>query len=42
MNTDGPDDNVLKIKPPMVFNRGNAKEFIYFLKKVLSEDVMLS
>ena len=42
MSTDGPDHNVLKIKPPMVFNIENAKELIYYLRKIFSEDFMTS
>ena len=40
MSTDGPDYNVLKIKPPLVFSKENAKELIFRLKQVLSEDFM--
>jgi len=40
MSTDGPDQNVLKIKPPMVFSMENAKELIFRLKLVFSEDFM--
>lgn len=40
MSTDGPDHNVLKIKPPMVFSLENAKELIFRLKQVLREDFM--
>lgn len=40
MSTDGPDHNVLKIKPPLVFNKSNAKELIFYLKKVFGEDFM--
>lgn len=40
MSTDGPDHNVLKIKPPMVFSVDNAKELIFRLKQVFSEDFM--
>ena len=40
MSTDGPDHNVLKIKPPMVFSMENAKELIFRLKMVFSEDFM--
>ena len=40
MSTDGPDHNVLKIKPPMVFNIDNAKELIFRLQQVLQEDFM--
>ncbi len=42
MSTDGPDYNVLKIKPPMVFTKENAEELIYYLRKVLAEDFMKS
>jgi 4-aminobutyrate aminotransferase-like enzyme/Ser/Thr protein kinase RdoA (MazF antagonist) len=40
MSTDGPDNNVLKIKPPMVFSIENGKELIKRLTTVLSEDFM--
>ncbi|MBT8385003.1 MAG: aminotransferase class III-fold pyridoxal phosphate-dependent enzyme, partial [Bacteroidia bacterium] len=40
MSTDGVDRNVLKIKPPMVFNKENAVELIFYLRKVLAEDFM--
>ncbi|MAP55341.1 aminotransferase class III-fold pyridoxal phosphate-dependent enzyme [Altibacter sp.] len=40
MSTDGPDYNVLKIKPPMVFTKDHAKELIFRLRSVLSEDFM--
>ncbi|MEJ1222409.1 aminotransferase class III-fold pyridoxal phosphate-dependent enzyme [Sediminicola sp. 1XM1-17] len=40
MSTDGPDHNVLKIKPPMVFTRENAEELIFYLRKILAEDYM--
>jgi 4-aminobutyrate aminotransferase-like enzyme len=40
MSTDGPDHNVLKIKPPLVFNKENATELIFYLKRILSEDFM--
>jgi len=42
MSLDGPDHNVLKIKPPMVFTKDNAKELIFYLKKIFAEDFMLS
>ncbi len=38
MSVDGPDNNVIKIKPPMVFNKTNGEELIYYLKKVIQED----
>ncbi len=40
MSTDGPDHNVLKIKPPIVFNEANAAELIFYLKKIFAEDFM--
>lgn len=40
MSIDGPDHNVLKIKPPMTFSRENAEELISRLETVLSEDFM--
>mgnify|MGYP000017608983 CR=1 FL=1 len=40
MSIDGPDHNVLKIKPPMVFSKENAKELILRLKTVFAEDFM--
>lgn len=42
ISTDGPDHNVLKIKPPMVFTKCNASELIVYLKKIFSEDFMIN
>lgn len=42
MSTDGPDHNVLKIKPPMVFTKENAKELLFYLRKIAAEDFMQS
>ena len=42
MSTDGPDHNVLKIKPPMVFSKKNADEVINRLSLVLKEDFMVT
>lgn len=41
MSVDGPQHNVLKIKPPMVFNMEHAQELIQRLTKVFAEDFML-
>ena len=41
MSIDGPDHNVLKIKPPMVFSKENAEELIFRLKTVFTEDFMM-
>ena len=40
MSTDGKDDNVLKIKPPMVFSDDNADELLAGLRTILYEDFM--
>jgi len=40
MSTDGKDNNVLKIKPPLVFSRANAVEFLERLRSVFSETMM--
>ena len=40
MSKDGPDHNVLKIKPPMVFTNENVEELIFYLRKVFVEDFM--
>jgi 4-aminobutyrate aminotransferase-like enzyme/Ser/Thr protein kinase RdoA (MazF antagonist) len=37
LSTDGPLHNVLKIKPPMPFNRQNADELIQYLDEALAE-----
>ena len=41
MSIDGPDHNVLKIKPPLVFTKENAQELIHYLRKILAEDFMV-
>ncbi|MDD7914849.1 aminotransferase class III-fold pyridoxal phosphate-dependent enzyme [Polaribacter ponticola] len=40
MSTDGLDYNVLKIKPPIVFTKDNAKEVLFYLQKILTEDFL--
>ena len=40
MSTDGPNHNVLKIKPPMVFTKENAEELLVYLRKIFAEDYM--
>jgi 4-aminobutyrate aminotransferase-like enzyme len=37
VSTDGPDDNVLKLKPPIVFGRSEADVVLAELDEVLSE-----
>ncbi|WP_066221895.1 aminotransferase class III-fold pyridoxal phosphate-dependent enzyme [Formosa haliotis] len=40
MSIDGPDHNVLKIKPPLVFSKEHAKELLFYLERILAEDFM--
>ena len=40
MSTDGPDHNVLKIKPPLVFTKANATELLFYLRIILTEDYL--
>jgi len=40
MSSDGIDKNVIKIKPPLIFNKENTDTLIYFLRRVLEEDLM--
>ena len=40
MSTDGPDNNVIKIKPPLVFSKEDADFLIQSLTRVLEEDCM--
>ncbi|SER25073.1 aminotransferase class III-fold pyridoxal phosphate-dependent enzyme [Neolewinella agarilytica] len=40
MSTDGPDENVIKIKPPMCFDRKNADQLVGYLDRVFQEDKM--
>ena len=40
MSTDGPQHNVLKIKPPIVFSKENADELILRLSTIFNEDFM--
>ncbi len=42
MSIDGPDHNVLKIKPPIVFTKENAEELLFYLLKIFAEDFMKS
>jgi 4-aminobutyrate aminotransferase-like enzyme len=37
LSTEGPGHNVLKFKPPMVFNLNDAQHFLAELEKVLGE-----
>jgi 4-aminobutyrate aminotransferase-like enzyme len=40
MSSDGPNNNVLKIKPPLTFTKENAKELLFYLHKIFAEDFM--
>jgi 4-aminobutyrate aminotransferase-like enzyme len=40
MSSDGPDHNVIKIKPPITFTKENAQEVVFYLQKVFEEDFM--
>jgi 4-aminobutyrate aminotransferase-like enzyme len=40
MSIDGPNNNVLKIKPPLVFNLENADFLLANFYKVMKEDFM--
>jgi len=40
ISTDGPLENVLKMKPPIVFSEKNADEVVYALDKILQEDCL--
>tara|TARA_B110000046_G_scaffold178025_1_gene205485 strand:- start:98 stop:3127 length:3030 start_codon:yes stop_codon:yes gene_type:complete len=40
MSSDGPDHNVIKIKPPITFTKENAQEVIFYLHKIFGEDFM--
>jgi 4-aminobutyrate aminotransferase-like enzyme/Ser/Thr protein kinase RdoA (MazF antagonist) len=40
LSTDGPDDNVLKIKPPLPFSMDDADRLVGVLDTVLAEDVV--
>jgi 4-aminobutyrate aminotransferase-like enzyme len=40
ISTDGPFENILKMKPPLVFTEKNADEVVEALDKVLGEDCL--
>ena len=40
LSTDGPQENVIKIKPPLCFNQDNGDFFLTTLSKVLKEDYL--
>jgi 4-aminobutyrate aminotransferase-like enzyme len=40
MPANEPDHTIIKIKPSLTFTIENAKEVLFYLQKVLAEDVM--
>ena len=40
ISVDGPQNNVIKIKPPLCFSKENAEDLIRYLRKILGEDFM--
>ena len=40
ISVDGPQNNVIKIKPPMCFNQQNALDLMRYLTKIIKEDFM--
>ena len=42
LSTDGPHHNVIKIKPPMVFDADDAERLIAVLDELLGEDYALA
>ena len=40
LSTDGPERNVIKIKPPLVFDRTDADRLLEVMDRVLSEDLV--
>ncbi len=39
-SVDGPENNVIKIKPPLTFSKHNCDMFILYLSKILNEDFL--
>ena len=37
---DGPNNNVIKIKPPLIFSKEDCNNFIFYLHKILKEDFL--
>ena len=37
---DGPFNNVIKIKPPLIFSKSNCDLFLKYFKKILREDLV--
>ena len=38
LSTDGPDYNIIKIKPPLVFDQNDADRVVEVMDRVLSDD----
>ncbi len=41
LSTDGPNDNVIKIKPPLVFDKNDANRLVSTLDNILGEDFLI-
>jgi 4-aminobutyrate aminotransferase-like enzyme len=39
MSADGPDHTIIKIKPPLTFTIENAREVLFYLQKIVTEEV---
>ena len=42
ISTDGPQHNVLKLKPPLVFSEGDAERLLSSLDRVMRETALIS
>ena len=42
LSTDGPDHNVIKIKPPMTFTQQDGERLVSTLDQILTEDTVLA
>ncbi len=40
MSSDGPNENVIKIKPPIIFNQEDCDKLIFYLDKIFAENFM--
>ncbi|CAI8319917.1 MAG: Uncharacterised protein [Flavobacteriales bacterium] len=39
-SVDGPNNNVIKIKPPLIFTKEHCNKFIFYLNKILEENFL--
>jgi len=40
MSSDGPHENVIKIKPPIIFNQQDCDKLIFYLDGIFAENFM--